>query len=231
MGRKSRLTRLEGRSELLTNSHHQDFLPELLTLGLLYTEGPRSAVDVTGVFPHRLDTALEEVDRVLHLEGVDGKIVQDAPEGFQSDNVFFDDGEALIVRKLLAVLVMEDVPGTFERRWAHASKHSQLPIFAYRGCLNGRSSAGVLSDRGETIDVQGWVWRHCLFFGSVFTLSDSFGKVKSHSFCTLGESALEAGFNVSLVRYADAIELVGDCQMLDDFVDVFGKRGFVSFWK
>lgn len=50
------------RCELLTDSKHQYFLPELFALVLWNTEGPGAAIDVTGVLPDGIDATLEEVD-------------------------------------------------------------------------------------------------------------------------------------------------------------------------
>ena len=48
-------------------------------------------MDITGVFPDRLDATLEEMDRVFHLERLDWEVVEDTPKWLERDDVLHDE--------------------------------------------------------------------------------------------------------------------------------------------
>ena len=114
---------LQSRRELLTHSQHQHLLPELLTLVLCHTEGPRATVDVARVLPNRLDATFEEVNRVLHLERMNREIVENTPERLEGDDVLHDKGETTFVGAAIAMLIVVESPGVLEWWWAHPTQH------------------------------------------------------------------------------------------------------------
>lgn len=112
--REGGLTWLYDVGELFADGEHQDFCPEFQRLRFGDAERPGAAFDVAGVLPHGLDAALEEVHRVLQLEGVKGEGIQDLPERFGGDDVLFHEGEAAFVVLRLCVLVVVECPGVLE---------------------------------------------------------------------------------------------------------------------
>ena len=122
-GRKH--TWLDDIGELLADGEKQDLLPCLLALLLWHAEGPRSAFYVARILPYGLDTALEEMDGVFHLQRVEREAVVCLPEGLERDDVLEQDGQAAFVGGARRVLVVVEGPGVLEGRRAHASEHVQ----------------------------------------------------------------------------------------------------------
>lgn len=155
------LTRLQIGGELLSDGEHQQFLPELLALIFRHAESPSPTVDVAGIFPDGLDATLEEVDRVLQLQGVHGEVIDGAPEGLEGEDIADDEGDALIVGLGVAVLVVVEVPRVLERGWAHPTEHCQALVFALCGAFGGgRCRGGIFRHGGQAVDHEGWEPRH-----------------------------------------------------------------------
>lgn len=95
--RGGRHTFPEHLAELLPHRQQQHLDPELGAAALAHAERPRAALDVAGVLPHGADAALEEVDRVLHLQVGQGELVDDFPECLDGDDVFEHAGQAVFV--------------------------------------------------------------------------------------------------------------------------------------
>lgn len=184
-------------------------MPELLALILGHAESPGSAVDVAGIFPDGFDAALEEVDRVLQLEGVHGEIVDGAPEGLEGEDILDDEGDALVVGLGVAVLVVVEVPRVLERRRAHATEHGQALVFALgRAFGGGGCGSWVFGDGGEAVDHEGWEARHCCCADFAEGLAAAVGdlgalfaeEVDLSEVCELDLDEIDEGGNLRLSR-------------------------------
>ena len=116
-------TRLDNISKLLPNGQKQHLLPCLLTLVLRHAKRPGTTFDITRIFPDRFDAALEEMDRIFHLERFERKVVICLPEGFDCDNVLEQDSKAAFITTVLRVLVVVECPGVLKGRRSHTAKH------------------------------------------------------------------------------------------------------------
>jgi hypothetical protein len=66
--------------QLLANRHQLHSCPEVWTIGLRHPEGPAPTIYVSSVFPHWLETLLEQVDRLAHLDLVNWSVIVVSPE-------------------------------------------------------------------------------------------------------------------------------------------------------
>ena len=111
---RGRITWLYDVDELFADGEHQDFLPKVLGLRFGDAERPGATFDVAGILPYGLHAALEEMHRVLQLEGVEREGVQDLPKWFGGDDVLFQEGEAAFVVLRLGVFVVVECPRVLE---------------------------------------------------------------------------------------------------------------------
>ena len=104
---------------------------------------------------------------------MDREVVEDTPERLQGDDVLHDQGQAAFVRTSLTMFVMVEGPGVLEWRRTHATEHCELAVFTFGGALSRSDIVGVLSDRGEAIDLECRESRHpsCCEFQSGTLLS------------------------------------------------------------
>ena len=139
------LTWLNDVGELFANGHHQDFFPEILGLRLGDAKRPGATLDVSWVFPHRLDATLEEVDGVFELEAAQGEGVEDFPEWFDGDDVVFHEGETALVIVAVAVLVVVEAPGVLEERSSKLPEEGDAALDFWRAVLRGGCFDGACS--------------------------------------------------------------------------------------
>lgn len=105
---------LDDVDEFFADGEHENFFPEVFGLRFRDAKGPRAAFDVSRVLPHWFDAALEKVDGVFQLQGVEGKRVQDFPERFSGDDVLLHESKTAFVVLRLCVFVVVECPRVLE---------------------------------------------------------------------------------------------------------------------
>ena len=83
--------------ELLSDSEGKQLFPECIGVFFRDAEIPRSAVDVSGVFPYGLDAFFEEVDGVFVAEFVEREGVDGSPEALDVVDVFLHERQTAFV--------------------------------------------------------------------------------------------------------------------------------------
>lgn len=95
-----KLTLFEHILQLLSNSKELHASPEISPVGLRDAEGPATAENIAAVFPDRLESGLEQIDGLAHLDVLDGHVIVVAPEILDA----FDRGPKLLQVRVVATI-------------------------------------------------------------------------------------------------------------------------------
>ncbi len=145
------LTDVKTTLKFLTDSHQLDSRPEVRTCCLWNTESPASTIDIATIFPDWLESLLEEIDGLPHLDQLHRGIIIIPPEILNT----FDLG-AKLLQSCFIQSVSGFLLGTRSRPWSVS--YSMIPIsdktlIRMKNCLPVEIDIPVML---------GWKRTHCL---------------------------------------------------------------------